>query len=155
MTFTGSIKIGFNNYLTFKGRASRSEYWYWYLFVLLLSLCTQLFDVAAFPYSVWSPTNTVTSLVVLLPGWAVFVRRLHDVNRSGWWMLLVLTVIGIFVLLYWMIKNSDQGENSYGEWTPRYGKNVSNRTFVVGAVRSALKPSLFGAPEHVDIISGW
>ena len=115
MTFTGSIKIGFNNYLIFKGRASRSEYWYWYLFVLLLSLCTQLFDFAAFPHSVWSPTNTVTSLVVLLPGWAVFVRRLHDVNRSGWWMLLVLTVIGIFVLLYWLTKNSDQGENSYGE----------------------------------------
>ena len=114
VTFPGAIKSGFNNYATFRGRASRSEYWYWTLFVVLLSICTQLFDVAAFPYSVWSPTNTITAIVTLLPGLAVSVRRLHDVNRSGWWLLLTLTGIGILVLLYWMIKNSDQVANSFG-----------------------------------------
>jgi uncharacterized membrane protein YhaH (DUF805 family) len=118
VTFTGAIKSGFNKYVTFKGRASRSEYWYWTLFVVLLSICTQLFDVAAFPQSVWSPTNTIFAIITLLPGWAVSVRRLHDVNRSGWWLLIVLTVIGAFVILYWVIKNSDQGKNSYGEQIP-------------------------------------
>ena len=115
MTFPGAIKNGFNNYVTFSGRASRSEYWYWNLFVVLLAICSLLFDVAAFPYSVWSPTNTITTIATFLPGWAVSVRRLHDVNRSGWWLLLMLTVIGILVLLYWAIKNSDQGDNSFGE----------------------------------------
>ena len=118
MTFTDAIKNGFNNYVTFKGRASRSEYWYWTLFVVLLSLCTQLFDVAAFPHSLWSPTNTIFAIITFLPGLAVCVRRLHDINRSGWWLLIVLTVIGAFVLLYWAIKNSDQGKNSYGEQIP-------------------------------------
>jgi uncharacterized membrane protein YhaH (DUF805 family) len=115
VTFTDAIKNGFNNYVTFKGRASRSEYWYWTLFVVLLSICTQLFDVAAFPQSLWSPTNTIFAIITFLPGLAVCVRRLHDINRSGWWLLIVLTVIGAFVLLYWAIKNSDQGKNSYGE----------------------------------------
>ena len=115
MTFTGAIKSGFNNYVTFKGRASRSEFWYWTLFLVLLSMCTTLIDIAAFFSSAWAPTGTITTIITLLPSYAMSVRRLHDVNRSGWWNLIALTGIGIFVLLYWTIKNSDQAENSYGE----------------------------------------
>ncbi len=114
MTFTNAIKSGFNNYVNFNGRATRSEYWYWYLFLCLLSICTTLIDTVAFPYSMWSPTSSIAGIVTLLPGFSVTVRRLHDTNRSGWWTLLPITVIGIFVLLYWMIKKSDQAENSYG-----------------------------------------
>ena len=115
MTFTSAIKSGFNNYVTFKGRASRSEFWYWTLFLVLLSMCTTLIDIAAFFSSAWSPTGTITTIITLLPSYTMSVRRLHDVNRSGWWNLIALTGIGIFVLLYWTIKNSDQAENSYGE----------------------------------------
>ena len=58
--------------------------------------------------------NILWSLFLFIPGLAVGARRLHDVNRSGWWQLLILTVIGIFLLLFWYCTKSDQGENNFG-----------------------------------------
>ena len=109
MKFGEAISSGFSNYVTFKGRASRSEYWYWTLFVTLASTILQILDGVLGSLVL----NTIFSLATLLPGIAVAVRRLHDVNKSGWWLLLGLTVIGIFVILYWMVKKSDYGENHY------------------------------------------
>ena len=109
MKFDEAISSGFSNYVTFKGRASRSEYWYWTLFVTLASTILQILDGALGSVLL----NSIFSLATLLPGIAVAVRRLHDVNKSGWWLLLGLTVIGIFVILYWMVKKSDYGENYY------------------------------------------
>ena len=109
MNFGEAISSGFSNYATFKGRASRSEYWYWTLFVTLTSIVLQVLDIAMGALVL----NSIFSLATLLPGIAVTVRRLHDVNKSGWWLLLVLTVIGIFVIFYWMVKKSDYGENDY------------------------------------------
>ena len=109
MKFGEAISSGFSNYVTFTGRASRSEYWYWTLFVTLASIVLQILDIALGALVL----NSIFSLATLLPGIAVAVRRLHDVNKSGWWLLLVFTVIGIFVILYWMIKKSDYGENNY------------------------------------------
>ena len=114
MTFIDAIRSGFNNYVTFTGRASRSEYFYWTLFVIILSIISLIIDQVAFPYSGWSPTNSLTALITFLPGLAVSIRRLHDVNRSGWWLLLSLTGIGLLILLYWVVKKSADGENSYG-----------------------------------------
>jgi uncharacterized membrane protein YhaH (DUF805 family) len=54
------------------------------------------------------------SLVLLLPGLAMVVRRLHDVGRSGWWYLLVFTFVGIFVILVFLCMPSQEGENKYG-----------------------------------------
>ena len=109
MKFGEAISSGFSNYVSFKGRASRSEYWYWTLFVTLASTILQILDGALGSVLL----NSIFSLATLLPGIAVAVRRLHDVNKSGWWLLLAFTVIGIFVILYWMIKKSDYGENNY------------------------------------------
>jgi len=53
--------------------------------------------------------------VVAVQSLALFVRRMHDVNRSGWWYLLVFTGIGAFVLLYWMLQPGDKGVNQYGK----------------------------------------
>ena len=49
-----------------------------------------------------------------IASFAVMVRRLHDVNRSGWWFLIYLTIIGIFVLLYWYVQKGDEADNRYG-----------------------------------------
>ena len=57
----------------------------------------------------------VSLFVVAVQSLALFVRRMHDVNRSGWWYLLVFTVIGSFVLLYWMLQPGDKGANQYGK----------------------------------------
>lgn len=119
MDFLSSISNGFCNYVTFRGRACRSEYWYWVLFLVLLGIVTSILDTAIFGIQVLdrgsvSPLNAIVSLLTFLPSWAVGVRRLHDVDRTGWWMLIVLTVIGVVLLFYWSVKRGTWGPNRYG-----------------------------------------
>ena len=101
-------------YAVFNGRASRSEYWYFALFNSIIIL---------FLFILWKVTGHIIfdiiyfwySLAVLIPATAVFVRRLHDTNHSGWWLLLALIpILGPIVLLVFLIKDSDAGTNQYG-----------------------------------------
>jgi uncharacterized membrane protein YhaH (DUF805 family) len=106
MDFIQATKTCLAQYATFSGRASRPEYWWFFLFQVLVMMVTgMLGDVI----------NGIASLVLLLPALAVGTRRLHDIGRSGWWQLLLLTVIGFFVLLYWWVQPSDGQVNVYGE----------------------------------------
>ncbi len=61
-----------------------------------------------------SAESTITSLILLLPSLAVAARRLHDVGRSGWWILIAFTVIGIIPLLIWYVTDTKDEENVYG-----------------------------------------
>jgi len=108
MDFTSSVKRNMTTaaYAQFTGRASRSEYWWFYLFTLLATAAADTFG---------GTMGNLASLVFFLPGLALAARRLHDVGRSGWWFLLVFTVIGIPVLFYWLVRASDSGLNKYGE----------------------------------------
>jgi uncharacterized membrane protein YhaH (DUF805 family) len=93
MTFGESIKTCFSKYADFTGRASRSEYWWWFLFVLLATVATSI---------VSEKLSALFSLAVMLPGLAVGARRLHDIDKSGWFQLLYLIpVIGGIILIYW------------------------------------------------------
>jgi uncharacterized membrane protein YhaH (DUF805 family) len=114
MTFTQAIRSGFQNYVNFSGRAPRSEYWYWTLFSILVSIASALVDVALFPSLNASPINTIVELALLLPGLAVSVRRLHDLDRTGWWLLLILTGIGAIVLLVWFCMRGTVAPNRFG-----------------------------------------
>jgi uncharacterized membrane protein YhaH (DUF805 family) len=115
MNFTEAIASGFNNYVNFAGRAIRSEFWYWTLFAALASLAGELIDLALFSSSsTFSPVQTLVNLALFLPGLAVSVRRLHDLDRTGWWILLVFTVIGIIVLLAWYCMRGTVGPNRFG-----------------------------------------
>ncbi len=114
MNFTQAISSGFQNYVTFAGRAARSEYWYWTLFAVLVSIATSLIDLAIFPTFGFSPLNSLAGLALFLPGLAVTIRRLHDLDRTGWWVLLVLTVIGIILLIVWFCMRGTVGPNQYG-----------------------------------------
>ena len=116
MGFNEAIRRGFQNYVTFSGRARRAEYWWWYLFVLLLSGVALFVDIYAFPSSSEvGPAYGLASLAVILPNIAVTVRRLHDTGRSGWWIWLgLIPLIGALILLYWMIKRGDQAANEFG-----------------------------------------
>ena len=122
MEFIPSIKDAFNKYGTFSGRSSRSQYWWWFLFTILSGIFFSIVDFAILDVNAFSTDpnepigwfGTLWSLFLFIPGLAVGARRLHDVNRSGWWQLLILTVIGIFLLLFWYCTKSDQGENNYG-----------------------------------------
>ena len=112
MHFVSSVKRNMTTaaYAQFEGRASRSEYWWFYLFTVLAG------GVAD---RVSGTVGDIASLVLLLPSLALAARRLHDTGRSGWWVLILFTVIGIPVFLYWMVKGSDKGKNAYGEGPAR------------------------------------
>lgn len=122
MTFGQAIKSGFQNYTSWKGRATRSEFWYWTLFVWLVEL----------PFSIWyqasvNVTNdslnlftpayfvlVLVALVFFLPSLAVMIRRLHDTDRSGgyWWMGIIPLVGWIFILVY-MLQPTKPGANRF------------------------------------------
>lgn len=124
MTFTQSVRTVFSNYVNFSGRATRPEFWWWTLFVFILSLVLQIVDGAvvapllgfsAFAPEAGNPLSAVASLALLLPSLAVGVRRLHDIGRSGWWLLIALIpIIGLLVLIYWHVQPSEDGANRFG-----------------------------------------
>ena len=110
MNFVQAIQSGFANYVNFSGRAARSEFWYWVLFSVLANLVATFID-AAIGLGV---LGLIVSLALLLPGIAVGIRRLHDLDRTGWWFLLVFTGIGAIVLLVWDCMKGTTGPNQYG-----------------------------------------
>ncbi|AJE48999.1 DUF805 domain-containing protein [Celeribacter indicus] len=116
MGFLTAIRSCFEKYVTFSGRARRAEYWWWALFVMIGSLILGGVDTIFFGVpEITGPTAGLFSLLTFLPGLAVWVRRLHDVGRSGWWVfLIVIPLIGWIVLLVWAASRGDQGANRYG-----------------------------------------
>ena len=112
MDFVISVKRNMTTaaYAQFEGRASRSEYWWFYLFTVLATAAAD---------TLGGTVGNLASLAFFLPGLALVARRLHDTGRSGWWFLIVFTIIGIPVLLYWLVRASDAGSNKYGEGPAR------------------------------------
>lgn len=100
-------------YAVFQGRARRKEYWMFFLFNILIAFglgfaMAFLSAMLGFGQSVANATSTLYSLAVLVPGIAVGVRRMHDIGRSGWWILFPIVNLVMFCL------NSQSGENEYG-----------------------------------------
>jgi uncharacterized membrane protein YhaH (DUF805 family) len=111
MGFGQAISAGFSNYVNFSGRACRSEYWYWVLFVILADIVAGIIDYLLGMQIV----SSLFGLVTLLPGIAVSIRRLHDLDRTGWWILLALIpLIGWIILLIWYITKGTDGPNRFG-----------------------------------------
>ena len=116
MDFATSIKTCFSKYAVFSGRASRSEYWWFALFGFIGGIVTLVIDVMILGYSSesYGPTNIIFSVVTFLPYLSVGARRLHDINKSGWWQLIVLTVIGIILLIIWWATVGKSKKNPHG-----------------------------------------
>ncbi|MGB0901783.1 DUF805 domain-containing protein [Halocynthiibacter sp.] len=113
MTFGQSIKTCLSKYVTFSGRAQRSEYWWWSLFVIVLTYGVMFIEIAVLGTAV---LNLIISLALLLPGIAVTVRRLHDLDRSGWWILIaIIPLVGPIILLVWFCTKGTAGSNNYGQ----------------------------------------
>jgi uncharacterized membrane protein YhaH (DUF805 family) len=111
MNFVEAISSGFSNYVKFSGRAFRSEYWYWVLFWFVGAVVTEIID------SVLGLTliYPLFSLAILLPSLAVAVRRLHDLDRSGWWILLgFIPIVGFIILIIWYCSRGTPGPNRFG-----------------------------------------
>jgi uncharacterized membrane protein YhaH (DUF805 family) len=109
----------FKNYAVFGGRAQRKEYWYFVLFNIIFSILLTAVDSMAGTLD--SSTDAglfggIYALVVFVPSIAVAVRRLHDVDKSAWWMLIgIVPVIGVIILFIFMVKDGDYNENRYGK----------------------------------------
>ena len=116
MDFQTSIKTCFNKYADFSGRALRSELWFFALFIVLGSIVSIIFDVMVLGYSVesYGPLNLIFSVALILPSISVTARRLHDINKSGWWQLIELTIIGILLILVWNVAEGEKKKNKYG-----------------------------------------
>jgi len=103
------------NYVTFSGRARRSEYWYFVLFNLIASVVLGVLDAIMQVAGGVGFLGLLYTLAVLLPTIAVGVRRMHDIGKSGWWLLLpIIPLVGLIVMIVFLVKDSVPGENQYG-----------------------------------------
>ncbi len=100
------------NYANFSGRARRKEFWFFMLVSIILGIIAQIIDAILGTDKI---LNGVLNLALFLPSLAVGARRLHDVGRSGWWQLLVLTIIGIIPLIIWWASDTKPENNQWGQ----------------------------------------
>lgn len=111
MGLVEAVKVCFIKYVVLHGRARRSEYWWFALFNLLAGIAAAVVDLSLGS----SLVGNLVTLALFLPGLTVSVRRLHDTDRSGWLVLLLLVpVIGWLVLLVWAAQDGTPAHNRYG-----------------------------------------
>lgn len=129
MTFIEAVKSVYRKYATFSGRAARSEYWWFVLFSILAAIVIAIVE-SALGLGQGSVTqgngqfsaaynggilSVLWSLGNLVPSLAVGCRRLHDLDRSGWWLLIgLIPLIGAIVLLVFFCSRGTMGENRFG-----------------------------------------
>ena len=107
---TNSVISCFNKYFDFETRSSRKEFWYWQLFRILMFLSITFIESLGL-----SGLLFISNFIFLIPEIAVSIRRLHDINKSGWWILLTITIVGIIPLTYFYCIKGDDGVNDYGQ----------------------------------------
>lgn len=132
MTFGAAVQSCLSKYATFTGRAPRSEFWWFWVFTILVDIAAvilgSMFFTGSFrelgmggmahgwymvAYSNWLPG--LAHLLLFLPSLAVAVRRLHDVGRSGWWLLVIFVpLFGFLLLLFWWVQPSEPHANAHG-----------------------------------------
>lgn len=115
MTFQDAVKTCLNKYTDFNGRASRSEFWWFFLFMVIVGFVVGI--IGAFLGKTGSSIfSGLVSLAFLLPGLAVTVRRLHDIDKSGWWVFIsLIPVIGGIWLLVLELTAGNPARNAYGD----------------------------------------
>jgi uncharacterized membrane protein YhaH (DUF805 family) len=112
VTFGEAVRSGFDHYVKFDGRASRPAYWWWFLFAILVGIGANIIDAIIGSFGV---VSGLAALALLLPNLSVAIRRLHDINRSGWWILIfIVPIVGFILWLVWFLREGDPGENDYG-----------------------------------------
>ena len=121
------VKKGFAGYSDYSSRSRRKEFWYFYLaliiYELILNVISRILKIAIVSYICYV-LLVIPILVFFLP---LSVRRLHDTGRSGWWLLLDLTIIGGIVILVFCCLDSDPQNNEYGP-SPKYGNQGQGLT---------------------------
>jgi uncharacterized membrane protein YhaH (DUF805 family) len=111
MGFGQAISSGFSNYVNFSGRSCRSEYWYWILFIIVADIVAGIID-----YAIGIQVVTgLFGLATILPNLAVAIRRLHDLDRTGWWIFIgLIPLVGWIILIIWYCTRGTDGPNRFG-----------------------------------------
>ena len=112
--------LAIKGYAIFLGRSRRAEYWYFVLVHFIIMLISIVLDLA-FDLTIKGENGEsigiitmIYGILTILPQLAVSIRRLHDTGRSGWWILIGFTIIGIIPLLIWYSTDSEAGNNKFG-----------------------------------------
>lgn len=111
MTFTDAVSTCLRKYATVEGRASRSEYW-WFVTFQIICYFAAFALMAMFDLPVG--LATITLAVLFIPNIAATVRRLHDIDRTGWWYLIFMLPLGGIVMLIFTVSSGTPGENRFG-----------------------------------------
>jgi uncharacterized membrane protein YhaH (DUF805 family) len=113
--------VPLRQYATFTGRARRREYWWFTLLTVLVNIVLGIVDGAVMggatlaQFGGIGPLGAIAALALIIPGLAVSFRRMHDLDRSAWWLLLgLLPLIGGLILLYWYVQRGTVGGNRFG-----------------------------------------
>ena len=108
MNFIESIQICYKKFFDFSGRASKSEYWWFQLFNIIIYFLSLIFQ------SDLALLFSILIIINLIPIYAAGVRRIHDSNKSGWFVLLsLIPIIGLYVLVL-LIQDGTKGKNRFG-----------------------------------------
>ena len=115
------VLTSLKDFIKFNGRSCRTESRYFLIFNIIIGLTAGLIDmIMGFTIEIIPgiPTlilSEITRGILILPNVSLVIRRLHDINKSGWWMLLFFTIVGIIPMFYWLyFKEGNQSENNYG-----------------------------------------
>ncbi len=124
MTFVKAIESSLSQYMTFRGRAARSEFWFFNLFSSICSVVAIIIDnilgiqfknIDSLSGGLYGYIYLLVALGLFIPNLSVSVRRLHDTNRSGrWYWILLVPLIGVILLLVWLCSKGTGGDNEYG-----------------------------------------
>lgn len=117
--------LALRKYADFSGRSRRKEYWMFVLFNLIFSIVLTIIDKMVFNSGDFGILSGIYTLAIIIPSIAIGVRRLHDIGKSGWMLLIVLIpLIGALWLLYLYVLEGNSGENAYGP-APKAGEQAA------------------------------
>jgi uncharacterized membrane protein YhaH (DUF805 family) len=113
MSFSEAVRTTFfQKYANFQGRALRSEFWWFILALTIAGVIATVVDDLVLGRTILEPLLTLATIV---PGLSGCARRLHDIDRSGWWQVIqIIPVIGTIVLIVWFVSRGTPGPNRFG-----------------------------------------
>ena len=122
MGMTDAVKLFFMRYTDFQGRSSRAEYWWAYLGLILIIIVPYILVGIFASMGITAIAGLIGLLLlifylaIIIPSIAIVVRRLHDLDKSGWWYFIALVpLIGGLLLLWWFCQPGTKGPNTYGD----------------------------------------